>query len=69
MLKLICFCRTPHPTIRTPPSLLGLICYCKEYVFQNWGVPCNNRVLEEEKKRQIFGSMCRGGRLRSFAGS
>ena len=37
--------------------------------FQNLGVPSNYWVCEEEMKRQIFGLMCRGGRLWLFAGS
>ena len=48
------------PTIRTPsPTLI----WHWSVSFQNWGVPCNYRVREEETKRQIFGSMCRVSRL------
>ena len=39
--------RTPLP----PAHLFGT----EDFVFQNWTVPCNYGVEEEETKRQIFG--------------
>ena len=46
----------PRPTMHTPPHLFGT-------------VKSIDRVLEEETKHQIFGLMCRGDRLWSFAES
>ena len=59
----------PRATIRTPLPTTLLMWHCEEYGFQNRDVSCNYRVQEEEKKRQIFGLMYRGGLLWSFAGS
>ena len=39
------------------------------YVFQTPGSPCNYRVWEEKTKHHVFGLMCNGASLRSFAGS
>ena len=47
--------------LKTNYSDPPLIWHCEEYVFQNQGVPCNYRVLEEETKHQIFGLICKGG--------
>ena len=47
------------------PQLVGIPSSCifgtESYVFQNQGASCNDRVQEEETKRQIFCLMCRGG--------
>ena len=47
---------------RQSPSLTA-------YVFQILGSPCNYQVWEEKIKHQLFGLMCKGDRLWSFAGS
>ena len=39
------------------------------YVFQIPGSPCNYQVWEEKIKHQLFGLMCKGDGLWSFAGS
>ena len=47
------------------PQLVGIPSSCifgtESDVFQNQGASCNDRVQEEETKRQIFCLMCRGG--------
>ena len=58
--------RSPLPShTHTRTKLFGT----EDYVFHNWRVLCNYQMREEETERQIFGLMCRGGRLWSFAGS
>ena len=52
-------------TVKVRGNFLSLIAY----VFQNRGGPCNYRLQEEEMKRQLFGLMCKGGRLWLFAGN
>ena len=67
---LIHFCRPPFYAAPSPPThtrtkLFGT----EDYVFHDRRVLCNYQMREEETERQIFGLMCRGRRLWSFAGS
>ena len=61
MLKLICFCRTPHPTIRTPPRppSLALFATVKSMFFKT-GVFLVITACWKKKRNVRFLDRCAG---------